>query len=176
LDLLCDGTHPAEQDGAPVRRGTVHITVDLATLTGLANKPGDLAGYGPVIADLARQVTQQNRNGTWEFVVTDPATGQPVGVGVTRRRPTTQQRRIIRAHSPHCVMTGCRISAHHSDLDHTTDWTNGGPTHPTNMDPTCRHDHRLKHQCGWTYHKLSNGNHQWTSRLGHTYINKPEPP
>ncbi|MBK5266381.1 MAG: HNH endonuclease, partial [Acidimicrobiia bacterium] len=107
---------------------------------------------------------------------TDPDTNQPVGVGVTRRRPTAQQKRVIRAHSPHCVMTGCRVSSVHSDLDHTIDWANGGPTETSNMDPTCRHDHRIKHQAGWSYQKLPNGHHQWTSRLGHTYTNKPEPP
>ena len=174
LDLLCHGTHPADTGKKP--KGSVHITVDLTTLTQLANHAGDLAGYGPVIADIARQTTHQQRNGTWEFVVTDPDTGQPVGVGVTRRRPTAQQKRIIRAHSPHCVMGGCRISAVHADLDHTIDWAKGGPTETFNLDPTCRHDHRIKHQCGWTYTRLPNGHHQWTSRLGHTYTNKPEPP
>ena len=174
LDLLCHGTHPA--DTGKQSNGSVHISVDLTTLAQLANHAGDLAGYGPVIADIARQTAHQNRRGVWEFVVTDPDTGQPVGVGVTRRRPTAQQQRIIRAHSPHCVMVGCRVSAIHSDLDHTIDWAQGGPTEPSNMEPTCRHDHRIKHQAGWTYQKLPNGHHQWTSRLGHTYTNKPEPP
>lgn len=73
-------------------------------------------------------------------------------------------------------MGGCRIHAIHADLDHTIDWAQGGPTETFNMDPTCRHDHRIKHQCGWTYTRLPNGHHQWTSRLGHTYTNKPEPP
>jgi hypothetical protein len=174
VDLLCHGTHPA--DTGKTRGGSVHITVDLTTLTQLANHAGDLAGYGPVIADIARQTTHQNQNGVWEFVVTDPDTNQPVGVGVTRRRPTAQQQRIIRAHSPHCVMGGCRIHAIHADLDHTIDWAQGGPTETFNMDPTCRHDHRIKHQAGWTYTRLPNGHHQWTSRLGHTYTNKPQPP
>ncbi len=174
LDLLCDGFHPA--DTGKQRGGSVHIRVDLTTLTGLADRAGDLAGYGPVIADIARQTADQNRNGIWEFVVTDPDTGQPVGVGVTRRRPTAQQQRIIRAHSPHCVMKGCLIHGIHADLDHTVDWAKGGPTTTFNIDPNCRHDHRIKHQCGWTYQKLPNGHHQWTSRLGHTYTNKPEPP
>ena len=193
LDLLCNSPHKSET-GDPSKidstgtkggkgtkgkgrtRGRVMITVDLATLTGLADHPGDLAGYGPVIADLARQTADQQASGMWEWVVTDPVTGQPVAAGATRRRPTAQQQRIIRTHSPHCVMKGCRVPATHSDIDHTIDWANGGPTQPSNLDPNCRHDHRIKHQCGWTYQKQPDGTHQWTSRLGHTYTNKPEPP
>ena len=36
--------------------GVVDITVDLATLTGLSEVPGEIPGWGPVIADIARQV------------------------------------------------------------------------------------------------------------------------
>ncbi len=71
----------------------MHISVDLETLTRLANHPGDLAGYGPVIADLARQVTDQNRNGVWEFVVTDPdyrPAGRRGDHPTATHRPTTK--------------------------------------------------------------------------------------
>jgi hypothetical protein len=34
--------------------GTVDITVDLRTLLGLTEEPGELGGWGPVIADIAR--------------------------------------------------------------------------------------------------------------------------
>ncbi len=50
LDLLC-GTLPPDGKG-----GTVDITFDLATLAGLVDEPGEVAGYGPVIADIARQL------------------------------------------------------------------------------------------------------------------------
>ncbi len=180
LDLLCNNPHKSETDketnGRSRRAGGVMITVDLKTLTGLADHPGDLAGYGPVIADLARQTADQQASGIWEWVVTDPDTGQPIAAGTTRRRPTAQQQRIIRANNPHCVMAGCRIHATHSDLDHTVDYAKGGPTVPNNIAPTCRHDHRLKHQCGWTYQQQPDGTHQWTSHLGHTYTNQPQPP
>ncbi len=43
----------------PLGRGMVDLTVDLRTLLGLAEDPGDLAGWGPVVADIARQVTDR---------------------------------------------------------------------------------------------------------------------
>jgi hypothetical protein len=69
IDLLC-GTaqHTAT--------GSVHITVDLATLTELQDHPGDLAGYGPIIADIARHTTRTLTNTTWSFDVTHPDTRQ----------------------------------------------------------------------------------------------------
>ena len=40
---------------APQRRPlTVNVTIDLPTLLGLAENPGQLAGYGPIPASVAR--------------------------------------------------------------------------------------------------------------------------
>jgi hypothetical protein len=56
LDLL-DGT---DIGAKPVgRRGVVELIVPLATLTEQTDQPAHLAGYGPVLADVARQVATQ---------------------------------------------------------------------------------------------------------------------
>ena len=52
-DVFLDLLSGRDRDG---RGGVVELQVDLRTLAGLADAPGDLAGYGPVIADIARQV------------------------------------------------------------------------------------------------------------------------
>ena len=62
------------------------------------------------------------------------------------------------------------------DLDHTTRWVDGGETTIDNLTPLCRHDHRIRHQAGWTHQPLPNGDHQWTSKLGHTYTTSAQPP
>jgi hypothetical protein len=41
--------------------GVVDIRVDLATLCRLVDHPGELAGYGPVIADIARRAAENKR-------------------------------------------------------------------------------------------------------------------
>src|SRR5262249_1303270 len=56
-DVFCDllaGISPAS--GPVLRAGTVELLVPLATLTGQSNAPGLLAGNGPVMAAIARQV------------------------------------------------------------------------------------------------------------------------
>ncbi|HDH03553.1 MAG TPA: HNH endonuclease, partial [Actinobacteria bacterium] len=173
LDLLEGRT-----SRGPAGRGIVDIHVDLETLARLADTPGELAGYGPVIADIVRQVTEQQQqdSGEWRFTVTDPATDQLLHSGTTRRRPSAAQRRYVEARDRTCVFPGCRMPAVDSDLDHRVPWADGGPTTIWNLDPLCRHDHGIKHRAGWTHRPLPNGDHQWTTKLGHTYTTTGKPP
>jgi len=62
------------------------------------------------------------------------------------------------------------------DLDHRIPWTNGGPTTTDHLTPLCRHDHVTRHRTGWQYQPLPNGDHHWTSPLGHTYTTSGQPP
>jgi len=100
--------------------GVVHMTVDLDTLTGLTEHPGELNGFTPVISDIARQVALDQPDSEWRYTITDTESGQPVTTGITRRRPTTSQRREVEARDSHCVFPGCRMPATDCDLDHTT--------------------------------------------------------
>lgn len=171
LDLL-EGrsTRPA------TARGVVDIQVDLETLMGLADTAGELGGYGPVIADVARQVVAQQERGEWRFTVTHPQSGRPIHSGTTRRRPKAAERRHVQARARTCVFPGCRMPALDCDLDHEIPWSEGGPTHVDSLTPLCRHDHVNRHHCGWRYQRLANGDFKWISRLGHVYRTSGKPP
>jgi hypothetical protein len=156
--------------------GTVDLLVDLATLVGLAEIPGELAGFGPVIADICRQVAAEQVAGEWRFTVTHPDTGLPVANGITRRRPTRGQRRFVEARNRHCVFPGCRMPARSSDLDHRLPYAEGGPTTVANLVPLCRRHHVLRHLAGWKHEPLSSGDHLWTSPLGHRYTTSGRDP
>jgi hypothetical protein len=171
LDLL-DGVGHHRRGG----RGTVDIQVDLTTLVRLSEDPGELAGYGPVIADIARQVAENQPQAEWRWTLTHPDTGLVVDNGTTRRRPTSRQRRHVEARNRTCVFPGCRRPAIDCDLDHSRPWAHGGPTTERNLAPLCRHNHGTKHRCGWTYRRLPYGDYLWTSRLGHTYTTSGHPP
>jgi len=164
MDLLGASTGTGATD-----RGVVDIQVDLDTLTGLAENPGELAGYGPVIADIARQVAEQQERAEWRFLVTDPDGGLPLHSGVTRRRPSVEQRRFVETRDRTCRFPGCRMPAADCDLDHRDPYAQGGLTDPANLAPLCRHDHRIRHSAGWTYRALHSGDYEWISRLGHRY-------
>jgi hypothetical protein len=73
--------------------GHVTLTIPEATLTGRADRPGELAGIGPVDPDLARDLAAaaaRNPRSTWCVTVTDQH-GHAVAHGcarpVTRRKP-----------------------------------------------------------------------------------------
>ena len=171
LDLLC-GDDTGQPGG---KKAVVDLRVDLATLAGLADRPGELGGYGPVIADIARQIAENQTDQRWHYTITNPKTGQPVDHGTTRRRPTARQRRAVLATHNTCTFKGCRAPATSADLDHTVAYAHGGPTTVANLAPLCETDHTLRHKHGWTYHQQPDGTHLWTSKLGHKYTTRPPP-
>lgn len=167
LDLLCGAATNGEG-------GSVDIRVDLDTLAGLADHPGELAGYGPVINDITRRVIADNDGSEWRYTVTH--NGHPVATGTTRRRPTAGQCRVTEAAHTTCIFPGCRIPATQCDLDHRIEWSKGHRTAVDDLGPLCRHDHGGRHKHGWTYRILPNGDIAWTSPLGHTYITRNRDP
>jgi len=154
--------------------GSVEIRVDLETLIGLSNNPGELAGYGPVIDDIARRVIADNTEGEWRYTVTHQ--GHPVATGTTRRRPTTGQRRIVEATHTTCFFPGCRMPGTQCDIDHRIEWSKSHRTNVDDLAPFCRHDHVGRHKHGWSYQILPNGDIKWISPLGHTYITRNRDP
>ncbi len=170
LNLLTG--NPAEGKG-----GVVEITVDLTTLTELSHSPAELAGYGPVIADIARQITNAQTNGEWRFTITDPNSRLPIHDGTTRRRPTTHQRRSVTARDRTCIFPGCRMPATNCDLDHRRPFAEHPETSTDGLAPLLRrHHHTTRHRQGWTYQPLPNGDYLWTSPLGHQHTTSGKPP
>jgi len=175
LDLLL-GAHPGEsplsassgERALPTIDGAIHLTVDLATLAGLTEDAGELAGYGPIVADLARQIALEHTAGSWTFSVADPD-GRTVATGITRRRPTSAVARAVRARRPTCAFPGCRRPAVDCDLDHRKPWSKGGRTCRGNLTPLCRY-HHVHHHRGWKYEFLPHGKVRWTSPLGRVTI------
>lgn len=163
-------------DGPQHRNGKVVVTVPLTTLAGLDSRTGDLAGYGPVHAELARKIAREQTDDEWIGVVTDPDTGEPLHVVKLRRRPSARQRRMIRALLPHCSFPGCRMPSRDCDIDHTVDYADGGPTTVRNQVPLCRRHHLAKHRGRWRYHRLDRATVEWTSPLGRRYVVRARPP
>jgi hypothetical protein len=163
LDLGTGGTAESPSEGS------VDISVDLETLLALNDDPGELAGYGPVIADITRRVAERQVDGTWRYTITDPDNGWPLSTGTTRRRPTAAQHQEVTTRNRTCIFPGCRMPARDCDLDHRIPWAEGGRTRAEDLWPLCRYDHGVRHAAGWTYKILPNGAVEWDSRLGHIY-------
>lgn len=186
LDLI-KGTRNAGRTGG----GGVDLYADLPSLARMTEAPGELAGYGPVIADIARQVAERQLDTEWRWTILDPDTGRTIGTGTTRRRPTRDQRHQVTGRDPICVFPGCRMPARNCDLDHRTPWAESHATTTDGLSPLCRHDHnKVRHRFGWRYeplletdsdeeeltHRIWRGDYQWTSRLGHVYTTSGRSP
>ena len=75
--------------------GRVTLTVPLGTAAGLADRPGELAGHGPVDPWLARDLANaaaRNPATTWCVTVTDQH-GHAVGHGCARPEPRSHRKR-----------------------------------------------------------------------------------
>ncbi len=145
----------------------VNIDVQLTTLMGVDDEPGHIPGWGPVTAEMARDVVERQTDCTWEYTVLDQ--GRPVATGTLRRRPAEGMRRRIRSRTPSCIHPGCRVPARRADIDHTTEWARSGTTTLDNLAPLCEHHHQLKDR-GWHYRRRDDGSFEFTSPTGHTYV------
>jgi hypothetical protein len=150
--------------------GLVNVTVAAGTLLGVDDEPGELAGYGPITAEVARRIAE---SGTWQRILTDPASGAVLDVGRRRYRPTTAITKIVQARDRRCRFPRCRQPARRCDLDHTLRYPDG-PTSVGNLALLCRHHHRLKHHTTWTVQQTPDATMIWTSPTGHTYLTYPE--
>jgi len=65
LDLLQRKCVHGVTDGG----GGVDITVPGATLAGLSDESGDLGGYGPVFAEIARKTVMESVGGSCRFII-----------------------------------------------------------------------------------------------------------
>lgn len=152
----------------------MNVTIPTVTLEYLADHSGELDGFGPVTAEIAHKTVMENIDGEWVFQVTD--NGRIVATGTLARRPTEGQKRRILSEYPTCVFPGCRQAAHRCDLDHRKPFSQGGPTHTDNVEPLCRHHHMTRHHAPWLLIRKPNGDHVWTSPLGHSYTRARAPP
>jgi len=173
-DVYLDILSGRERDGAG---GTVELRVDLETLAGLAESPGDLDGYGPVVADIARRVAAAGTRAEWRVTVTDPDTGATLHAGTTRRRPTASQRRRVQARDRTCIFPGCRMPAVQCDLDHRIPWAQRRRTSAAGLAALCRYHHvTVRHHIGWIHRPLPDGDHLWIGLLGHRYTTSGRSP
>ena len=146
---------------------TINVTIDLPTLLNMAENPGQLSGYGPIPASLARELAA---DGNWKRFITDPTSGELLDIGRKSYRPSQHLVDFLIARDRTCRFPGCRYPAQRSDIDHVTPWDDGGKTTPENLGSLCRRHHRLKTHGGWKVTSASNGSCEWISPTGKHYL------
>jgi hypothetical protein len=162
-----------EEDVTPQRRPlTVNVTIDLPTLLGLAENPGELAGYGAIPASVAREIASDAR---WRRFITEPMTGNLLDLGRESYIPDQALRDFLIARDRTCRFPGCRRSAILSDLDHAESWDSGGSTNVENLGALCRRHHKLKTHHGWSVESFADGSCMWRSPHGKEFFSPARP-
>jgi hypothetical protein len=173
VDVLLDLAAGEIPGRGPIHRvGVLELTMDLPTAMGLADLPAELVGWGPIAADIARQMAAKlatEPGNAVRFTVHD-GDGSVVASGTTRRRPPAAMARQVRARVDRCIHPGCLRPASGCDLDHQQRWEDGGPTEEENLHPLCRFHHRCKDEGGWRYEEITPQLYRWTSPMGHEYM------
>jgi len=106
---------PAARPEATVSFG-VELRVGLATLMGLTDEPGEVAGAGPVVASVAREIAQTQRRGEWRCAIVDQH-GLLLHEGITRHRPAGYpsggaRGGIVEVHLPCSLLEAAFIQEH----------------------------------------------------------------
>jgi Domain of unknown function (DUF222) len=151
-------------------RPHIHVTVAYSTLIGLDEHPGELTGYGPIPASIARRIAA---GGVWRRLLTDPATGALLDYGRTTYQPPADLRDHVITRDRTCILPVCSQPAHRCQLDHTVRYPDG-PTAVTNLGPPCGPHHDLKTRLHWKLDQPEPGRFVWTTPAGKTYPREPQ--
>jgi hypothetical protein len=157
----------AEEGLAHGRPVTLNLTMDLPTMLGLADNPASLKGYGPIPADVARELAADAK---WRKFITDPVTGELLDVGRSTYEPPQKLKDFLGARDQICRFPHCRQPARVSDIDHAKAWEDGGETSRTNTGALCRRHHQMKTHGGWKLQSFPDGSCEWSSPAGKNYF------
>ncbi|MCF8569706.1 13E12 repeat family protein [Gordonia sp. HY002] len=140
----------------------LHVVARRETLTGEAETPAYLDGFGPISGDHAREIAGRSDTVARDLDIGDLMDGSAqAGNGY---RPTATCDTAVRTLHGQCSMIGCDAPAWECDLDHVQEYdhidpASGGPTCPCNLNPKCRFHHGLKtHVPGWVDDQIVDAN------------------
>jgi hypothetical protein len=126
----------------PIPSG-VELRAALPVLMGLSEQPGEIAGVGPVLAPVARELAQRQRRGQWRFAIVD-TDGRLLFDGLTRHRPPGYPTGganggIVELHVPETLLDPATIAEHPTWAPLLTDLaTQYARRAPIEQDPTAR--------------------------------------
>lgn len=170
-------THKPKKKRRRPARLMLHVHIAATTLAGLDDQPAHLDGYGPITADHARLIAEDQRV---QRILFDPFTHHVLAVDTPHYRVPRLLHWAMLAEQPTCVFPTCDKPALTCQTDHRLPHPDGrttpvpgvdlGKTEAGNLQPLCEHHHHLKTHGGW--HILTGdrpGTLEWISPTGHTY-------
>ncbi|BEP15075.1 hypothetical protein acdb102_33860 [Acidothermaceae bacterium B102] len=139
-------------------------------LLGLREDTGQLTGYGPIPAGMARELAADAQ---FQRLVYDPVTGYLLDYKSDRYRLPAALDRFCAMRDRHCRFPGATQPAHLCDNEHTHAFDQGGPTSAANIVNLSRFAHRAKTHGDYQTHQDPDGTLHWTTPLGRHYTTHP---
>ncbi|MFE3292264.1 HNH endonuclease [Rhodococcus sp. NPDC059234] len=175
--IVTTSTDDTAAQATPVR---VHLTVSDRTLFGGGDEAAHVRGYGPIPADIARELVRAAATaGVAELrrVYTRPDTGAVVAMDRNTRLFPASLAELIRLRDPVCRTPWCDAPVRH--IDHIHPAADGGPTTFENGQGLCEACNYAKQAPGWVAETLDSpdGRHlvRTTTPTGHIH-HSPAPP
>ncbi|HUO37626.1 MAG TPA: DUF222 domain-containing protein, partial [Mycobacterium sp.] len=166
LGCRCGRPDCAAGKRPPAGPVVIHLIGERATLDGCASTPGaEVGADGLITPELLRELASSARL----VALIHPGDAPPEKGYV----PSQALADFVRCRDLTCRWPGCDQPAGRCDLDHTIPYSQGRPTHASNLKCYCRTHHLVKTFCGWTDKQLPDGTLLLTSPAGKTYVTTP---
>ncbi|MEB3063917.1 HNH endonuclease signature motif containing protein [[Mycobacterium] zoologicum] len=144
----------------------IHVIAEQATVDGTGDKPGWLVeADGLVPPELIAELAASARL----VALVHPGDAPPEA----RYVPSKALAAFVRCRDLTCRWPGCDVPAIKCDIDHTIPYTDGGPTHASNLKCYCRTHHLAKTFWGWQEKQLPDGTLILAAPSGQIYVTMP---
>lgn len=167
----------AAADTVPARPVELGLVMTDHALFGGADDPAVLDGFGPIPAELAREIVSDALGADEQVGIrrlyTCPRTGELVGMESSSRFFRGNLARFIKLRDQICRTPWCSAPVRH--VDHARGAADGGPTSATNGQGLCEACNHAKTAHGWRARPGPAGSVTTTLPTGHTYTTRPPP-
>ncbi|QIK76143.1 DUF222 domain-containing protein [Nocardioides piscis] len=170
-------SEPAQSEPTHGPRVSLGLVMTDGTLFGTADGPAHIDGFGPIPAELAREIVADACDRDEEVwlrrLYTSPATGELLSMDARGRRFRGGLARFIRLRDQVCRTPWCDAPIRHTD--HARRNADGGHTDDSNGQGLCEACNYAKDAPGWRARPGPEGTIETTSPTGHTHTTRPPP-
>jgi hypothetical protein len=172
---------PADADGhagtSRPPRVELGVVMTDAALLGGADDPAHLEHFGPIPAELAREIVSgasTREEEVWlRRLYANPTTGELVSMDAKGRSFRGSLARFVRLRDQVCRTPWCDSPIRH--VDHARRHADDGPTAEDNAQGLCEACNYAKDAPGWRARPGPDGTIETTTPTGHTYRTRPPP-
>ncbi|MGN6336150.1 HNH endonuclease signature motif containing protein [Mycobacterium sp.] len=166
LGCRCGSPGCTAQSRRPSGPVVIHVIAEHASLEGVGESPAcEVGAEGLIPPELIAELAASAKL----VPLVHPAEAPPE----PGYMPSKALADFVRCRDLTCRWPGCDHPATECDLDHTIPYSDGGPTHASNLKSYCRTHHLVKTFWGWRERQLPDGSLILTSPAGQTYVTHP---